>query len=147
MTYQFARIDLSKTNYEPCVEWAYIEHFDAETLERLDDIYKTYTVYKHFASVMPLFDSQFTDPATDVIGYRETDQLVAFSLMKRLDDQNVLAIQFAWTYHNPRTRLGVESLKTECAIYRDRGYKYLYLDQAHLYKQGLEGFEILGPQQ
>jgi hypothetical protein len=96
---------------------------------------------------MPLFDSQFTDPATDVIGYRETDQLVAFSLMKRLDDQNVLAIQFAWTYHNPRTRLGVESLKTECAIYRDRGYKYLYLDQAHLYKQGLEGFEILGPQQ
>jgi hypothetical protein len=38
----------------------------------------------------------------------------------------------------------VESLKTECAIYRDRGFEYLYLDQAHLYKQELEGFEILG---
>jgi len=36
-------------------------------------------------------------------------------------------------------------LKTECAIYRDRGFEYLYLDQAHLYKQGLEGFELLGP--
>ncbi len=144
MTYQFARIDLAQTTYEPTVDWMYLRE---PNITQLQDIYRTYCIYKHFASVMPLFDSQFTDPATDVIGYRETDQLVAFSLMKRLDDQNVLASQFAWTYHNPRTRLGVESLKTECAIYRDRGYKYLYLDQAHLYKQGLEGFELLGPQQ
>jgi hypothetical protein len=93
---------------------------------------------------MPLFDSQFTDPATDVVGYYEDQQLVAFSLMKRYDSKNVLASQFAWTYHNPRTRLGMESLKTECAIYREQGFKFLYLDQAHLYKQGLEGFEILG---
>jgi hypothetical protein len=94
---------------------------------------------------MPLFNSQFTDPDTDVIGYSEHEELVAFSLMKRYDTENVLASQFAWTYHNPRTRLGTESLKTECAIYRERGYKFLYLDQAHLYKQGLEGFELLGP--
>jgi hypothetical protein len=93
---------------------------------------------------MPLFDSQFTDPFTDVIGYYEDRKLVGFSLMKRYDTKNVLASQFAWTYHNPRTKLGIESLKTECAIYRDRGFEYLYLDQAHLYKQGLEGFEILG---
>jgi len=144
VTYQFARIDLSKTTYKPTVSWEYL--LEPNTAQ-LRDIYRTYCIYKHFASVMPLFDSQFTDPATDVIGYRETDQLVAFSLMKRLDDQNVLASQFAWTYHNPRTRLGIESLKTECAIYRDRGYKYLYLDQAHLYKQGLQGFELLGPAQ
>jgi hypothetical protein len=84
---------------------------------------------------------------TDVIGYKENGELVAFSLMQRLDDQNVLASQFAWTYHNPRARLGIESLKTECAIYRDRGFEYLYLDQAHLYKQGIDGFELLGPQQ
>jgi hypothetical protein len=144
MTYQFARIDLAQTTYEPTVDWMYLLE---PNIAQLQDIYRTYCIYKHFASVMPLFDSQFRDPATDVIGYREAGQLVAFSLIKRLDDQNVLASQFAWTYHNPRTRLGVESLKTECAIYRERGYKYLYLDQAHLYKQGLEGFEILGPQQ
>ena len=144
MTYQFARIDLAKTTYEPTVTWEYLLE---PNIAQLQDIYRTYCIYKHFASVMPLFDSQFTDPATDVIGYREAGQLVAFSLMKRLDDRSVLASQFAWTYHNPRTRLGVESLKTECAIYRDRGYKFLYLDQAHLYKQDLEGFELLGPQQ
>ena len=147
MSYQFARIELEKTNYTPAVEWKYLDNLDETTLNKLDEIYKYYCIYKHFASVMPLFDSQFTDPVTDVIGYREDDELVAFSLMKRYDDKNVLASQFAWTYHNPRTRLGVESLKTECAIYRDRGFEYLYLDQAHLYKQGLEGFELLGPLQ
>jgi hypothetical protein len=142
MTYQYARIDLAKTTYQPTVDWYLIEQPD---LAQLQDIYRTYCIYKHFASVMPLFDSQFTDPDTDIIGYREQDRLVAFSLMKRYDNENVLASQFAWTYHNPRSRLGVESLKTECAIYRQRGFRYLYLDQAHLYKQGLEGFELLGP--
>ena len=144
MTYQFARIDLAQTTYRPTVTWEYLLE---PNIAQLQDIYRTYCIYKHFASVMPLFNSQFTDPDTDVIGYREQGELVAFSLMRRYDTENVLASQFAWTYHNPRTRLGVESLKTECAIYRDRGYKFLYLDQAHLYKQGLEGFEILGPQQ
>jgi hypothetical protein len=141
MSYQFARIALAKTTYLATVDWKLLTEPNIAVLR---DIYRTYCIYKHFASVMPLFDSQFTDPATDVIGYYEQDQLVAFSLMKRYDTKNVLASQFAWTYHNPRTRLGVESLKTECAIYRERGFEYLYLDQAHLYKQGLEGFEILG---
>ena len=141
MTYQFARINLAKTTYQPTVSWEYLRE---PNIDQLRDIYRTYCIYKHFASVMPLFDSQFTDPMTDVIGYREAGELVAFSLMKRYDTESVLASQFAWTYHNPKTRLGIESLKTECAIYRDRGYKFLYLDQAHLYKQGLEGFEILG---
>jgi hypothetical protein len=141
MTYQYARIDLSKTTYSSSVEWAYLHN---PNIPELQDIYRTYCIYKHFASVMPLFDSQFTDPATDIIGYTDNGKLVAFSLMKRYDDKNVLASQFAWTYHNPRTGLGIESLKTECSIYRERGFKYLYLDQAHLYKQGLEGFEILG---
>lgn len=144
MTYQYARIDLQKTTYQPNTDWEYIRE---PNIPVLNDIYRTYCIYKHFASVMPIFDSQYIDPDTDVIGYREEGKLVAFSLMKRYDNENVLASQFAWTYHNPKTRLGVESLKTECAIYRERGFKYLYLDQAHLYKQGLEGFEILGPLQ
>ena len=144
MTYQHARIRLQETTYQPTVDWEYLRE---PNIPLLKDIYRTYCIYKHFASVMPLFDSQFTDAMTDVIGYKENGELVAFSLMQRLDDQNVLASQFAWTYHNPRTRLGIESLKTECAIYRDRGFEYLYLDQAHLYKQDLDGFELLGPQQ
>jgi hypothetical protein len=94
---------------------------------------------------MPIFDSQYTDQNTDIIGYYDTGKLVAFSLIKRYNQFDALCAQFAWTYHKPKMRLGIESLKTECAIYRERGFQYLYLDQAHLYKQGLEGFELLGP--
>ena len=141
MTYQFARINLKETNYTATVEWQYIENPD---IVKLNDIYRTYCIYKHFASVMPIFDSQYTDPDTDVIGYYDANKLVAFSLIKRYDTKNALCAQFAWTYHKPTTRLGIESLKTECAIYKKRGFDYLYLDQAHLYKQGIDGFEILG---
>ena len=142
MTYQFARIDLTKNTDQATVTWAYLTDPDIPVLK---DIYRTYCIYKHFASVMPLFDSQFTDPDTDVIGYYDTDRLVAFSLIKRYDTANALCAQFAWNYQRPKLRLGIRSLQTECAIYRERGFRYLYLDQAHLYKQGITGFELLGP--
>ena len=142
MTYQFARINLSENNDQACVSWTYLQDPD---ISQLKDIYRTYCIYKHFASVMPLFDSQFTDPDTDVIGYHDAGKLVAFSLIKRYDNENALCAQFAWNYRNPKLRLGIQSLQTECAIYRERGFKYLYLDQAHLYKQGITGFELLGP--
>lgn len=142
MTYQFARINLEKNTDQVSVRWEYLRNPDIPVL---NDIYRTYCIYKHFASVMPIFDSQYTDPDTDVIGYYDNDLLVAFSLIKRYDDENALCAQFAWNYRNPKLRLGIESLRTECAIYRERGFKYLYLDQAHLYKQGITGFEILGP--
>lgn len=142
MTYQFARIDLKQTHYEIKVQWKYITE---PNIAQLNDIYRTYCIYKHFASVMPIFDSQYTDPNTDVIGYYDADKLVAFSLIKRYDTKNALCAQFAWNYQKPKTRLGIESLRTECAIYKARGFDYLYLDQAHLYKQGIDGFELLGP--
>ena len=142
MTYQFARIDLAKNTDQVAVKWAYLHDPDTAIL---NDIYRTYCIYKHFASVMPIFDSQYTDPTTDVIGYYDNDLLVAFSLIKRYDNENALCAQFAWNYKRPKLRLGIESLRTECAIYRERGFKYLYLDQAHLYKQGITGFELLGP--
>ena len=145
MTYQYARIELSKNTDQPSVDWYYITNIDSSTIYILKDIYKTYCIYKHFASVMPLFDRQFTDPDTDVIGYKDQGKLVAFSLIKRYDNRNALCAQFAWNYYTPKLRLGIESLRTECAIYRERGFKYLYLDQAHLYKQGITGFELLGP--
>ena len=144
MTYEYARIDLTKTTYQASVSWRYLHEPD---IAHLNDIYRTYCIYRHFGSVMPIFDSQYRDPDTDVIGYYDAEKLVAFSLIKRYDTQNALCAQFAWTYSKPKQRLGIESLKTECAIYRERGFRYLYLDQAHLYKQGLEGFELLGPLQ
>lgn len=142
MTYQFARINLAKTDYTSDVKWAYLA---TPNITQLNAIYRDYCKYKRFASVMPIFDSRYTDPMTDVIGYYDGDQLAAFSLIKRYDDRNALCDQFAWNYRNPRLRLGIETLKTECAIYKARGFEYLYLEQAHLYKQEIDGFELLGP--
>ncbi len=144
MSYQFARIDLSKTNYKATVEWGYLIPTN-EQIAEMDKIYRTYCIYKHFASVMPIFHSRYTDPMTDVIGYFDQGNMVAFSLIRRYDDKNALCDQFAWTYHDPKSRLGIETMKTECAIYKDRKFEYLYLEQAHLYKQEIDGFEILGP--
>jgi len=141
-SYQFARIDLSQTNYTVDVECMYIPNPD---ISALNDIYKTYCIYKRFASVMPIFDSRYTDPMTDVLGYYDQAKLVAFSLIKRYDEHNALCDQFAWTYHKPHMRLGIETMKAECAIYKARGFKYLYLEQAHSYKSEIDGFEILGP--
>ena len=141
-SYQFARIDLSKTNYKINVEWMYMSRPD---IAALNDIYRKYCTYKRFTSVMPIFDSRYTDPMTDVIGYYDRGKLVAFSLIRRYDEHNALCDQFAWTYHNPKLRMGIETMKTECAIYKQRGFKYLYLEQAHLYKSEIDGFEILGP--
>lgn len=142
MSYQFARIDLSKTNYKISVNWEYLQNPDITALNK---IYRDYCLYKHFASVMPIFDSRYTDPMTDVIGYYDSDKLVAFSLIKRYDEQNALCDQFAWSYHRPKMRLGIETMQAECAIYKERGFKYLYLEQAHLYKANMDGFELLGP--
>ena len=142
MTYHFARIDLTKTTYQPTVDWQYLLE---PNIAQLRDIYRTYCIYKHFASVMPMFRSRYTDPSTDVIGYFDQGSMVAFSLIKRYDERNAECAQFAWTYHDPRARLGIETMKTECAIYKARGFDYLYLEQAHLYKQEIDGFELLGP--
>lgn len=142
MTYQFARINLSQTNYTPSVVWQLLDNPD---INQLNNIYRTYCIYKNFNSVMPIFDSQYTDPSTDVIGYYDDKKLIAFSLIKRYDNKNALCAQFAWNYNKPHLKLGIESLKTECAIYKKLGFKYLYLDQVHAYKENIVGFEILGP--
>ncbi len=145
MTYHFARINLSQTNYQPTVKWQYITSRDPDILSCLDDIYKTYCIYKHFASVMPMFHSRYCDPMADIIGYYDQDTLVAWSLIRRFDQHNALCDQFAWTYHDPKLRMGIETLKTECAVYKRAGFRYLYLEQAHLYKSEIAGFELLGP--
>lgn len=144
MNYQFARIDLDQTNYRESVAWQYMTVHDATVRQELDRIYRAYCAHRRFESVMPMFHGRYLDPMADVIGYSDQGQLVAWSLIRRFDDQNALCDQFAWTYHRPRARLGIETMKTECAIYKARGFRYLYLEQAHDYKREIAGFETLG---
>ena len=141
---EYCRIDLSKTNYTPMsgTDCRYIVH--ESMYPECFEIYQQYCEYKQFNSVMPLFEQQFRDIYTEIIGYFSNQKLVAFSLIKKYDLENVEAIQFAWDYNDPKLRLGIESLKNECAIYKSRGFKYFYLGQADQYKSQIDGFEVLG---
>jgi hypothetical protein len=94
---------------------------------------------------MPIFASEYTDSKSDVIGYYNNEKLVAFSLIKRYSDVEAECVQFAWDYVNPNLRLGISSLKNECAVYKRLGFRYLYLGGADEYKKNIDGFEILGP--
>ena len=140
MTY--ARIDLSKTDYNKLEDgkWGVIKCPD---IDQLNNIYRTYCRYKKFKSVMPIFPSEYVDPGNELIGYMHGGQLVAFSLIKIFDSENAECIQFAWDYNNPKLRLGFKSLEHECALYKDRGFNYLYLGGADEYKKQIQGFEIL----
>jgi len=138
----YARINLEKTNYKLFEDnWEFIKN---PNIIALNQIYQKYCQYKNFQSVMPIFDSEYTDTKNDIIGYYDHDQLVAFSMIRKFDHINLEAVQFAWTYSNPKLRLGIESLKHECALYKEQGYKFLYLGEANEYKKTIDGFEILG---
>ena len=136
---KFCRIDLSKTNYSTIDNW----DFNSETIEEYNRIYKEYCEYKNFESVMPIFDSQYTDIRTEMICYYHNNKFVAWDMIRIHDAENVEAVQFAWDYKNPELKLGIESLKNACAIYRETGSKYLYLGEAAKYKQ-IDGYEELG---
>ena len=137
----YARIDLSKIDYQITQNWAYLNKPDITTL---NNIYLQYCRHKKFKSVMPIFDSEYSDDCNDIIGYHYNSEFVAFSLIRRHSDNDIEAVQFAWDYKNPELRLGIESLKNECAIYKARGFKYLYLGEAAEYKK-IDGYELLGP--
>lgn len=140
---KYARINLRETQYERLnSDWKFLGNIDTKLL---DEIYVKYCRYKKFESVMPIFYGEYSDLHSDVIGYYDKDRLIAFSLIKVHDHENVECVQFAWDYENPKLRLGIESLKHECALYRDKGFKYMYLGEADEYKSHIEGYEELGP--
>ena len=94
---------------------------------------------------MPIFPEEYTDTKNDVLGYFNKDEkLVAFSLIRCYNSKNAEAVQFAWDYAKPKLSLGRISLENECAYYKDQGYKYYYLGEAHKYKSKFDGFELLG---
>jgi len=137
----YARINLSETNYDVMPNCKKITNPMPHYLEQ---IYNAYCIHKKFKSVMPIFTEEYDDAKNNVYGYYDKEKLVAFSLLRCYNNKNVEAIQFAWDYAKPALRLGVRSLQNECALYKKRGFEYLYLGEADIYKTKMDGFEILG---
>lgn len=142
---EYCRVDLSKTNYELCSCARLLTVDEIQSYyPTICEIYKTYCRHKQFKSVVPLFYEEFLADRSDVIGYFYEEELIAWSLIARYDRENIEGIQFAWDYKIPELRLGIESLKHECAYYKQSGYVYFYLGEATEYKSFLSGYEILG---
>ena len=143
---KFCRINLSKTNYSK-VDYAHVMSFVErdDYAEKLVKIYHQYCSYKKFESVMPLFNGIIFDKYTDIFAYHPNRELSAFSIVKKYDSENVESLQFAWDYKNPELFLGVRSLEHECAYYKEKGYKYLYLGLVADYKKKFDGYEEMGP--
>lgn len=142
MSWQFGRIDLRKTHYQPSANWVLL---DPPPVAELLRIYRDYCRHKHFLSVIPMMPERFTESGTDMIGYRHQGKLVAWSMLRRWGTHSVLSDHFAWDYRDPALRLGIASLETECAIYRDRGFQWMYFESVEPYMLDITGFEILGP--
>lgn len=142
MSWQFGRIDLAKTTYTCELDWWLLNPVPVIEVQR---VYRDYCAHKHFLSVMPMIAGRLTAPDTEIIGYHDQGRLVAWSMYKIWDSENVLSDHFAWDYRNPRLRLGIRSIENECAIYRDRGYRWMYFEAVEPYMLDLQGFEILGP--
>ena len=141
MSWQFGRICLQQTQYQSVLDWQLLAPVPVAAVQQ---VYRDYCRHKHFQSVMPMIPGRLTDSATEIIGYHDQGRLVAWSMYRIWDAENILSDHFAWDYRNPRLRLGIRSIENECAIYRDRGYRWMYFETVEPYMLDLEGFEILG---
>jgi hypothetical protein len=141
VSWQFGCINLQQTQYESDLDWQYLDPVPVPDVLR---VYRDYCTHKHFQSVIPMIPGRLTAPDTEIIGYHDQGRLVAWSMYRIWDSENILSDHFAWDYRDPRSRLGIRSIKNECAIYRDRGLRRMFFESVEPYMLDLEGFEILG---
>ena len=136
----YCRIRLKDTNYQ---EYHNYRILDSSSFGRCLEIYKQYVEYKGFEDVVPIFREEFELAHSDIIGYYDGNELVAFTLAYRFKSVNsVWADQFAWNYKNKKLSLGHKANKSEIALYKRLGYDYYYLGESSDYKAKLDGYEI-----
>lgn len=139
----YGYIALQETTYKPLLD--YEIHTNVADNAWLLDIYYAYCRYKKFRSVQPIFHGEFTDPRCEFITYKVDNKVVAWTMLRKLDTTVIDNMQFAWNYEQPELKLGYKSIRTECAIYRDRGYTQMLIDTEMHYKKQLQGYNIYGP--
>lgn len=138
---KFGRIDLTKTTYSVTLD---AQLLNPVPIDDIDRVYKAYCLHKKFKSIMPMIPGRFSVPGTEVFGYYKQDRLIAWSMYRIWDNRSVVIDHHAWDYSNPSLRLGLKSLQNECAIYRNRGYQFMYFESFEPYMFKLQEFEILG---
>lgn len=139
----YGYIELQETKYKPLLDYEILTNVEDNSC--LLDIYYAYTKYKQFPSVQPIFHGEFIDPRCEFVTYKVDSKVVAWTMIRKLDETVVDNMQFCWDYKDPKLKLGYKSIRTECAIYRDRGYTQMLIDTEMHYKTELQGYKIYGP--
>ena len=138
---KFGRVNLTNTTYSITLEAHLLNPVPIDEVNR---VYQEYCLYKDFESVMPMIPGRFLVPGTEVFGYYNQDRLIAWSMYRIWDNKNIVIDHHAWDYNNPKSRMGLHSLQNECALFRNRGYQFMYFESFEPYMLNLQGFEILG---
>jgi hypothetical protein len=141
MSMTFARIDLDEISYQVSLDHKLL---DPVPVDDVLQVYRAYCAHKNFHSVMPMVPGRFFVPGTEVWGYYDNHKLVAWSMYRIWDQHSVVCDHHAWNYQNPQLRLGIRSFENECAIYRDRGFRFMYFESVASYMFDIDGFKILG---
>jgi len=142
----YCYIDLKETDYKTkLTDYKLFADYEKPPVEKMLEIYQLYADYKKLNSLWPIYPEEFSAKQNDIIGYYDQNRLIGWSMMYKINYHVVEALQFAWDYKNPKLKLGIQSMKTECAIYKDLGYKIIILGEAHNYKRSIDGFKIFGP--
>ena len=139
----YCYINLEKTNYKPSADYKILSPNDVD-IKRLLEIYDLYAKHHEWDSVWPIYPEEFFASHNETIGYFHNNKIVAWSIMYKINNTVIEAEQFAWDYVNPELQLGYESMKTECAIYKQKGYEIIILGDYHEYKKKIDGFELFG---
>jgi hypothetical protein len=138
----YSYIALQETNYKPLLDFEILTNIENPSL--LLDIHQKYCRYKNFTSVQPIFHGEFTDPRCEFVTYKIDNKVVAWTMLRKLGDTAIDNMQFCWDYEDPKLKLGYKSIRTECAIYRDRGFTEMLIDTEMYYKKQLQGYSIYG---
>jgi arginyl-tRNA--protein-N-Asp/Glu arginylyltransferase len=136
LQFRSTRVKLSETNYQLYDKACILEHYNFNQLLEINNRYLTVKNYVAASEDMILFDNDI------IFGYGEP--LVAWS---KIRDYGIAyeTVYFAWTYSEPKLRLGYRSLEHEIAWAKAIGHEYLYLGPGYetcsKYKSKFIGFE------
>jgi len=144
------RLDLSQ--YEPSatvlklaknVKYYPDVNMTADKRARLADIYKKYLDYKGYKDQGYSID-EIIKSSHGHIYYVYDSKIVAFLFFK-IVNKNLLAVEFAWDYENPKLSLGNVSMYYTSLLAKFKKCNYIYMSAGYescsAYKANFKGFE------
>ena len=99
----YCRIRLKDTNYQ---EYSNYRILGSSSFDKCLEIYREYVTYKKFDDVVPIFQEEFELPHSDIIGYYDGNDLVAFTLAYKFKSVNSMGRSVCMELSEQKTKFG-----------------------------------------